>query len=303
MELEGLRQAPLNTTLMGVVRGVFDYYGIAISDPMLFGAGGHGFAMNVHKQLCPSGPYCWNREPVRRLLGNLGVRMDLLGAYWDSSTFEDRERIEEVVRGYLDRGQPCSLLNMENQLVTGYDATAFYTAQPWPHMDFPPRTLSFGSWKELGQEIHLEFYAFERTEPVAREVAVHEGLRYAARSFRNPEAQTGVGYGFGPDGYSNWIEAVRNGFGDTHGNWWNGTVWAECRRNASAFLKEISPILRDRELGESLSGTYCTISRLLEAVSEKERPKDDKIQKLTSAKEAEETAVSRLESYLESVKP
>ena len=48
----------------------------------------------------------------------------------------------------MDEDSPCSLLNMENQLITGYDDTGFDTAQPWcPHnKDFPPRRLSSGTW-------------------------------------------------------------------------------------------------------------------------------------------------------------
>ena len=59
-----------------------------------------------------------------------------------------RSKLEATLRERMDEDSPCSLLNMENQLITGYDDTGFDTAQPWyPHnKDFPPRRLSSGTW-------------------------------------------------------------------------------------------------------------------------------------------------------------
>ena len=45
---------------MGVVKGAMDYSGIKTSDARAFGGSGHAFLINVHRQLCPSGPHCWD---------------------------------------------------------------------------------------------------------------------------------------------------------------------------------------------------------------------------------------------------
>ena len=60
MDMANLDQAPHNTTLMGVLRGVVDYCGLDISDATLYGSSGHAFVINIHAELCPSGPYCWD---------------------------------------------------------------------------------------------------------------------------------------------------------------------------------------------------------------------------------------------------
>jgi hypothetical protein len=72
-------------------------------------------------------------------IGNLGLEMTDLGFFAPQSTPQDRAAVEQRVREALDAGIPCSLINLENQLITGYDHTGFFTAQPWaPKVDFPP---------------------------------------------------------------------------------------------------------------------------------------------------------------------
>ena len=63
-----------------------------------------------------------------------------LGFFSPASTDKDRAAVEQKLRDALDNGVPCSLINLENQLITGYDATGFDTAQPWPkNIKYPPR--------------------------------------------------------------------------------------------------------------------------------------------------------------------
>ena len=57
--IPNLKMYPFETTLMGVLKGVADYFDIAVSDAWLFGGSGHAFLINIHEQLCPSGPYVW----------------------------------------------------------------------------------------------------------------------------------------------------------------------------------------------------------------------------------------------------
>ena len=59
VRLMNLKQPPLNTTMTGVLKGVSDYHGLNLSEPMIYGLSGHAFLINIHVQLCPSGPYCW----------------------------------------------------------------------------------------------------------------------------------------------------------------------------------------------------------------------------------------------------
>jgi|ETNmetMinimDraft_35_1059890.scaffolds.fasta_scaffold50245_2 hypothetical protein len=296
MIIEGLQVPPFNTTLMGVVRGVTDLYGYSYSDAMLYGGTGHAFAMNIHEGLCPSGPYCWKSERFDALLRNLGVVRTDLGFFSSESSASERVAVEATIKEHLDRGQPCALANMENQLITGYDDTGFLTSQPWlPHADFPPGHLTWGSWAELGEEIHINFFTFERVPPAGAPDIVLESIECAVDMSRHPESYTDEPYGFGPLAYEKWIGAVEKGHGSEHGNWWNGTVWAECRARASDYLRKLGQL--HPELGQSMTGlaeSYAAIADHLAKASDKELDDAEKIRLLRESAAIERDCVEGL---------
>jgi hypothetical protein len=106
--------------------------GLALDVPMIFELSGHPFLINIHTQLCLSGPYCWNWEKARALVENLRLRMTDLGFFGPGSSQEARAKVEGELREALDQGIPCSLINMEHQIIDGHDRTGFFTAWPWP---------------------------------------------------------------------------------------------------------------------------------------------------------------------------
>lgn len=295
MRLERLKQAPFNTTMMGVLRGALDYHGIPASDAFLFGASGHAFLINIHKELCPSGPYCWNHAPVLDLIANLGVRMTLLGFCDAAAAGGERARLEERVRALLDKGAPCSLVNMEHQLITGYDDAGFITAQPWPGCsEFPPARLTFGAWDELGDTFHVSFHSLTPVAPAQRSDAVQASLRYAVDLHRNPAAHTSVDYGAGPLAYANWVRAVEDGHGASHGNWWNAVVWAECRRHAAAYFEEIAGEYVAPDDAALLAREYRAIGDLLMRCSDRQASDHTKIELLDEAARRETDCIERI---------
>jgi hypothetical protein len=298
MQLDNLKQAPFNTTMMGAMRGALDYYGIPVSDAVLYGGSGHAFVLNIHNQLCPSGPYCWDRRPVEALLGNVGLSVEPLGFFHAGSSAEDRSAVEARLRASLEAGTPCALINMENQLITGCDDSGFLTAQIWSCNDFPPRHLTFGTWAELGAEIHMSFYVLHRAAPVDLRKTVSDSLKYAVDLWRNPTAHSGDPYGMCPNGYALWSEAVRAGHGASHGNWWNGTVWAECRARAADYFREIASLLPSASEADALSTEYGAVAALLNRCSSKELEAETKVTVLAEAAEREEACIRRIEEAL-----
>lgn len=288
--LENLDQPPLNTTMMGVLKGVSDYHGLDLNNPMIFGLSGHAFLINIHTELCPSGPYVWKGETMLPLIENMGMKMTDLGFFDQSADGEARERVERQMREALDAGIPCSLLNMENQIIDGYDNTGFFTAQPWaPHNPFPPARLSFSTWKELGEELHITFYTIEKVRPIERHTAILASLDYAVDMHRNPTKYNIAGYGVGLQAYDNWVNAVPAS-GSTHGNWWNATVWSECRFMAAKYFAEIAGEYKSvAGLCLQLKNRYLNIGEGLAKISNKEMPAEEKtaLLKLTKQWEAE----------------
>ena len=240
--LPGLKMDCCNTSLMGVIIGVADYYGLDHSDAWLFGGSSHAFLINIHDQLCPSGPYCWNPKTFHNLLDNLGLSMRGLGFFHSESPAEERGQVEQAVRDSIDAGNPCSVLNMENQIVAGYGDQHLVLLNPWPESNLPitPGTLTYGTWKEFGEEVHVDFHAFARVEGADDLTTIRESLGWAVDMVRNPLEHTGEKYTVGLGAYDAWIGAIEAGHGSGHGNWWNGTVWSECRRMASEYFSEIS---------------------------------------------------------------
>jgi hypothetical protein len=249
---------------------------------MVYGASGHAFLINIHNSLCPSGPYVWNPEGFLRLIKNLGAEMIDHGFFSPQSGQDDRKRVDEVLVEHLDKGIPCSLLNMENQLITGYDDTGFTTAQPWaPHHDFPPKHLTFGTWEEFGDEFHVNFFTIGKLTPENERKTILDSLEYAVDIFRNPTVHTSEPYGVGPNAYAKWIGAVRKGEGSSHGNWWNATVWAECRTMASQYFVEIAQKYPGvaAQVNE-LASAYDAIADGLKRTSDKEMDGEVKVELL-----------------------
>lgn len=297
VKIENLRMPPFNTTLMGVLRGVFDYYGIKASDPMVYGGSGHAFLMNIHEVLCPSGPYCWNYEKFYNLVGNLGIEMTDHGFFSKQSNEVERKAIETLLKEQLDNGIPCSLVNMEHQLITGYDETGFMTAQPWaPHVNFPPDHLTFGTWAEFGDECHVNFFSFRKIEPASEERTIADSLKYAVDLYRHPSNHTEEPYGVGADAYTKWIGAVKNGHGSSHGNWWNGTVWAECRGKAAEYFMEIASKYPDvASAANDLAADYGAIAEALRKASDKGMDSQEKIKILEQTATKEAGCINRID--------
>ncbi len=301
--IPNLKMYPFETTMMGVLRGVASYFGIAASDAWLFGGSGHAFLINIHEQLCPSGPYCWKYNRFYELLRNLGISMKDLGSFTSESTPDERAKIEEVLKKNIDAETPCSLLNMENQIISGYNDTHFIVKKPWPKADLPftPETLTFQSWKELGEEVHVNFFAFEKVECADDKAIVKESLNYAVDLTRTPEKyRLAKQYYIGFEAYDTWIKAIRSGHGASHGNWWNGTVWGECRKMASNYFSEIARKLQGKtsEKAAELSSPYEKIGKLLIKASSKTLGDNEKIKTLQEARKTEESSIDKIEELL-----
>lgn len=293
--LDNLKQPPLDTTMMGVLKAAADYHALGLDEPTIYGLSGHAFLINIHTQLCPSGPYCWKRETAAPLIENMGLRMTDLG-YFDAAAGADaRADVERKLRAALDKGIPCSLINLENQIIDGYDGAGFFSAQPWaPRNRFPPDRLTFGSWTEFGQQFHVNFYTIEKVPPKDRRAAILASLDYAVDIWRHPAKHSSEAYGAGPKAYENWIKAVPEA-GTSHGNWWNATVWSECRRMAAGYISAIGAGNKDvAGLCAPLASDYRKIAANLKTASSKTMEPTAKIALLEETRTLESSAIANV---------
>ncbi len=302
MKIENLKMYSFNTSLMGVLKGVLDYYDIKISDGMAYGGSGHAFLINVHEVVCPSGPYCWKYQKFFELVKNLGLEIIDLGFFHKKSTADDRSKVEQALREHLDAGLPGLAQNMENQTILGYDDNKLLLAQPWNvECKVTPPTLTFGTWKEFGDEIHATFLVFKKVQQKDETTIIKESLNYAVDLFKNPQQYTFEKYSIGAGAYDNWIKAVEQGHGGSHGNWWNGMVWSECRKFAAEYFAEIAEKYEGEtsKLAQELSDQYKDIADLLKQISDKELDVKVKNSLLNQAKVKDEEAVQKIEDFIQ----
>jgi hypothetical protein len=90
--------------------------------------------------------------------------------------------------------------------------------------------------------------------------------------------------------------------GNSHGHWWNGQVWTECRKNAAGFFSELKDYLEDGGKGaalcDELNGIYRNAAGELGRAKEKEVPPDSQEEYLTSALSQEKKAETRIEELI-----
>ena len=101
----------------------------------------------------------------------------------------------------------------------------------------------------------------------------------------------------GDGAYGNWIAAVERGLGSSHGHWWNGMVWSECRQKAAEFFGELGDVLRNGKGGRlcaSLKGIYAGIAGDLAAALKRDLAADEQLRLLRQAPDAEAKAASPL---------
>lgn len=293
---------PFDATLMGIVRGAADYFGMTYSDAQLYGRSGHAFMINIHDSLCPSGPYCWDRQPFYNALLNTGIQMNEGPCYGCDTTLDMRSQIEAALISRLDCGELCGFVNMEFQLIAGYDETGFITTRPWTSIDFPPGHLTFSSWQEFGKEIHVNFFTFDQFEPASDKTAIIAGLNFARDLAGRPPACGEEMYHTGPGAFDTWIAAVDAGHGSGHGNWWNSRVWGECRHFAARYCSELAiQYPETAAIADSMQAGYQIVADNLLKVSNKELDAAEKVRLLREAKMREQDCMDQIDYLVDAL--
>ncbi len=208
MEIADLKQPPLNSTDMGCIKGASDYFDNDLSTAMVYGLSGYGFMINIHRDLCPSGPYVWNRERFHSLLRDQGVDFQRAYRIDRSHSREERMKVEEDLKDYLNRGWVCVLGYLESQLLSGYDEEGFIFLSPWEKAPTVVPRMTFGSWEEcLEREgwAYFNIYA-PRGDRLDLLTSVRRSWEYALELYRTPEKHASEGYRINYGGLENWID-------------------------------------------------------------------------------------------------
>ncbi len=314
--LEGLRWKPKWTTHIGCLKGCLEYLDIEMSDAWLFGATGHAFVMNIHEQLCPSGPTAWKTQPLHELGHCAGYRMESITGHKSQKDFaEVQGRAWEAAKRAIDEGTPVygwELDIPEYYVIHGYDETGYYFNGPLCGDGKGPK-----AWQELGDTGigALEVHIVKRGEAKDDAAVVRQALEFAVAMRDNPEEWSRELYtmgGLAP--YDAWIKAIEEGKAGGFGTAYNAVVWAECRTHARDFLVEAKTRLNGTcaDLFDKAIESYTTVASSLSTIAktfpflntpdeEKEKHIKDAgrcrtaLEQLRAAREAEESGLGTLE--------
>jgi len=294
--LKGLTMRKRMTAYLACVGGCLDYLGIEVSDGWLWGGTGHAFVINLHPELCPSGPTAWNSSMLFELAPNLGYAVE--GVFGrrqagDAAFAEAQRRAWEHCRAAIDRGVPCFGWELwpnvpDYFVITGYDEVGYYyggyvTGGPTP-------------WNELGtHDVQMvEVYAVAPSKSASDAVVVRDGLAAAIDLVENPGDRIFEGYLTGPAAFEAWAHALATGEAAYDGNVYNNQVWGECRELAVELLREARQRLApasDSALARAFDAAEAAYAEVRDALSDllamhPPREQADWVAKLTSTEGA-----------------
>ncbi len=243
--LEGLDWNPSWISHIGCQHACVEYLGLDLSMPWIHGGTGHAFVVNIHDELCPSGPTAWNTEHLDRLAANLGYLVEGVTGRNSERDFEARQKIAwALVTGCIDTDVPCygwEFAMPEWYVITGYDDDGYYFAGPCAE-DYPsPLERDRLGCTELG---YLSVHCVLPCEPSPDEEIVCEAIGFALDHARGDYAFEG--YCAGPEAFERWAIALESGRANRFGAGYNAECWHECRGMAVEFLRE-AKLRLDRE--------------------------------------------------------
>ncbi len=249
-KLDNLRWNPKWVTHLGCIKGCLEYLGIDVSDAWLYGATGHAFVINIHEELCPSGPTAWKTEALFELGKNIGYVVDRVVGFKSAQDFAEKQRLAwKIVRESIDKSLPCYAWELdipEFYVVYGYDEVGYY----FRHFDNSGKGPK--PWDELGKTGIgvLEMCAVKPGKAADDAYTVKSAFEFVLEYSKSPP-QPKNPYKAGIAGYDNWISALETGKVNGFGNAFNAVVWNECRGFAVQFLKEAK-----ERLGNDLSPLF-----------------------------------------------
>jgi len=271
VKLENLKWSTKWVSHLGCIKGCIDFLGLEISDAWLYGATGHAFVINVHSELCPSGPTAWKTEKLFHLGPNAGYTIDGVFGLKNNPNFSEvQHKAWGHAKQALDQGFPCygwELEIPEFYVVYGYDEVGYHYKGPGCEEGKGPKP-----WQELGDTGIgvVELYSIRPGQAADDATTVKQALTFALDHAANPKEWIFNDYRAGLEGYDNWISALQEGKASDMGTRYNTGVWLECRRFAVEFLEEAQARLTGRIddlLGEA-QNHYRLVAQALGQVSE-----------------------------------
>jgi hypothetical protein len=263
--------------------------------------------INIHADLCPSGPYAWKHDQFWLAMRNMGIRKVDTVDIKKGALQAELDQAEKKIRAHLDAGKLCVMDFLEHQLVSGYDTKGFIILQPWKgesKMELP--SLTFGTWKEaLDREGWVMFTLLEKDDLRSDETSLlRSALTTAIRIQTSPQDFQLPGYQVGDGAWEWWLAGIDKGLGKSHGHWWNGMVWEECRRLAAEFFEGLEPSMQNgqaRKLCNELASLYKECGAQLNIAKDRKAPADTQKAALVKGRDLDRKCTDLMKELLVAV--
>jgi len=257
-------------TILGCVKGCANFLNVPISNGWLYGISGHAFVLNIHEELCPSGPTAWNMSVLDKMLPNAGLFTNGVLAWFNHPDLKEKQlEAWNFVRSCIDAGVPVvgwCLDIPEYYIIKGYDDEGYIFEGV--ECSENKKTLP---WDKLGDlEVKLlDVFCVKKAQPAQDKDAVKQALQFAIEASSGSEKYFEEGYKGGLGGYDNWIKALEQGKANPWGAGYNSACWQECRELAVEFLKEAKQKIPGiGSLFDNAIANYETVSKNLTKVAE-----------------------------------
>jgi hypothetical protein len=253
------------------LKGCLDYLGIEMTDAWLYGGTGHAFILNIHEEICPSGPTAWKTNMIIDQVSFMGLMISgVFGSKYNQNLDDLQREAWNFTRKSIDDGLPVYAWEIEIPefyVIYGYDDAGYYYSGPGADQGKGPK-----SWKELG-DTGIGLVELYQVKPsTAKDVGflIKSAFEKVLKHADNPADWIFERYASGLKGYDTWIDGLLNQKANHFGMGYNAAVWSECRNYAVEFLQEAKKYLfgRSSDLIDEGIGCYKIVSNRLAKVSE-----------------------------------
>jgi hypothetical protein len=297
---------PLWTSYIQCLKAVSDYLELGHSTAWIFGASGHGFIMNLHPELCPSGPTAFSHLPLETLARNLGFTLYGMDFAKTDQDFKDKQlQAFLMVKMALDNEMPTfgwELMQPEYYYIYEIDKDnyLFYGLN--------------GREQKLKHDLlgtgDIGMVSIRSANPEGKKADIIKTLKdsfaFALEFSKGNKDWVFPGYHSGLKAYTVWIDALQEGKANHFGLGYNSQVWAEGKAHACEFLREAKAGLKTKVL-DNLIEHYDVISWSMQKVAalfpmggadfDAEKT-DTAADALFLAKEAEKSALAEMKLLL-----
>ena len=107
-------------------------------------------------------------------------------------------------------------------------------------------------------------------------------------------------YGFGPEAYERWLAALESDDIDVHGNWWNASVWGECRAFAAEYFTTAANVGGvaglDAATARGLAARYGSLATALRSASDRTVSNAKRRELIEEARDLDAACMGRLDA-------